>query len=64
MKRVTLIFNSIESLRKFEKIIKAGFLVINLKRKTIICECTEAEIDLAVKDLEARIAEQGNVFRA
>ncbi|HEV7620995.1 MAG TPA: hypothetical protein VGO09_04645 [Flavisolibacter sp.] len=63
MERVTLIFESIEKLKEFEKVCKANYVVMNLKNKTYACECSRADIELAINSFGAKVAEHGNIFK-
>lgn len=55
MKLVFFQFPTIRDLWKFRVEVNALMFEINFLRLTLICECTDADLDLAVKKYKAKI---------
>jgi hypothetical protein len=57
MKRVILQFDDKRDLRRFVMIISCNYLEMNVAYMTVICDCDDAEIELAKNAFNARVKE-------
>lgn len=55
--RIKLKFHSVQELWRFAQHINAVNIEINTRERTLICDCNEAEITLAVDEFGAAVAE-------
>ena len=55
MKRVTIQFQNEMDLRNFVRVTNCIYVEMNENSLTIICECDEAEIELAEKGFHANV---------
>ena len=55
MKKVTILFRDERDLRRFTMIVTCGYLEMNVKELRLVCDCDEAEIELAQKAFNARV---------
>jgi len=60
MKKVTLLFPSKNALLLFQKSTHANYIAVDEEKNTLICECSQTDIRLAVKDYNAKIVESCN----
>jgi len=58
VKKVILKFKTVKELWEFKMLAKAPDVEINLKRCTIICNCSEADILLAIDHYNAELLER------
>ena len=62
MKKVTLVFPSIQALWRFRDRIKTNTVEIIATRRTIICECSDGEVQVAIQEYGAKV-EEGETYR-
>ena len=55
MKKITLVFPSVQDLWEFKSTVQARFVEINIKALTIICECMDVDVELATSRFNAKI---------
>ncbi|MGN6164827.1 MAG: hypothetical protein ACTHOF_09825 [Flavisolibacter sp.] len=55
MKRVTLLFKDERDLKRFAMIVSCQWMEMNLPALTLICDCDEAEIELAKNAFRAEV---------
>ena len=55
MKKVTLLFRDERNLRRFTMIVTCGYLEMDVKALRLICDCDDAEIELAQKGFNATV---------
>jgi len=53
MKKITLQFSSIDDLWAFVLASKLEFIEINIRKKILICQCSEADVALALRQYNA-----------
>ena len=58
MKTVTLVFPTIKALWSFIDLIDVRYTEVNVRTVTLICDCSEADLVLAVRDFGGYISEQ------
>ena len=57
MKKVTLLFPTIEELLLFKETTHSSYIVTVEEEKKLICECSETDIRLAINMFNARVIE-------
>ena len=57
MNRVTLLFNDERDLKRFNTILDSPYIEMNPRELTISCECSQEDIDLAIKAFGAKVIE-------
>ncbi len=57
MKKIKLLFPSRQSLLLFKETTHANYIAINEHDNTLICECSETDIRMAMKKFNATILE-------
>ncbi|GAC1427037.1 MAG: hypothetical protein NVS1B13_19860 [Flavisolibacter sp.] len=62
MKKVRLIFPDIFSLWQFKREITGGLIEADFGKKTLICDCTSEQIELAVIKYKAKVVLQTEVI--
>lgn len=55
MNKVALLFNDERDLRRFTMIVTCGYLEMDVKELRLICDCDDAEIELAQKGFNATV---------
>ena len=55
MRKITFRFPDEKSLRQFATIVTGLTVQINFSELTVICDCEEAEVELAVKGFNAEV---------
>ena len=63
MKKVTLKFPSLPSIWDFMQTINANFVHVNAAKRTLTCDCCEADIELAVKNFDAVVMKSVEVVK-
>jgi hypothetical protein len=57
MKKTTLVFPTVQALWQFKASIQTNNVEIIISTKTLICECTERNVDLAISKFGAEVFE-------
>ena len=55
MNTVTLLFKDERDLRRFYQIIMSNYIEFNARTLTITCECSDEDIELAIKAFNAKL---------
>ena len=55
MLKATLQFKDVRDMRRFYLILTGDYIELNARTLTIICECTEKDVELAVSAFNAKV---------
>ena len=58
MKTVTLVFPAIKLLWSFIDQIDVKYTEVNIRTISLICDCSEADLVLAIRDFKASVVDQ------
>ena len=54
--KATLIFKDVRDMRRFHLLLTGDYIEFNARTLTIVCKCTEKDIDLAASAFNATVA--------
>ena len=60
-KNVKLTFSGLHSLWAFIRLIDAKSVVINTEKSIVDCNCTEEDINLAIRNFKAKVVEDNTI---
>lgn len=57
MRKVTLLFQDERDLKRFHSILDCDYIEMNVRKLTIVCECTDEELDIAINAFNATLVD-------
>ena len=60
MRTVTLVFPTIKALWSFIDLIDVKYTEVNIRTISLVCDCSDADLELAKRDFGATVEEEVN----